>query len=262
MSESFDPAALKRIRDAISNDPQHFPYAVVWPRTPEEIPDDTLQFRVAYLGPEWIGLDEEQGREKLGALYKFCGQTRRQFRNALAFAIPDTTAFRVACETGGQKTADSAAGFMRIYPTLDVPYERGGFQGNAGFRRVPNRLASDPASIFASALDPRELARMVGFGEKDCAGIRRVVFPMADAARWFFCSLSFPRFPSVEPIRGAIAEGIEQGLFGVLRSQELLGLDAIPARLKAQTFSGKKIDPREIKFENGHYLVWGEALRA
>lgn len=244
-------ATMQALERAIRSELRDAPGAVVWPRKSEDIPDDAAGFRLVYLSPEWAGLELAALAEWLDHLTRKWGQTRREFRNAIGFAIPDAVgAYRSIHLPRMGAEACGPVEFLKIEVAA----------GAAG-KSAPERSAKDAGGLhqvmmaalaphFRDAVSPEELAEVIGLGRVDCAGVMRRVFPLADIPRWFFTFLNLPRLRNAEPLRRAVAEGVARGVFDLTSGRGLLALDA-------------EIDPADgmdevdgmDKFPSGAYLV-------
>ncbi len=293
MNADLISSPLDFVRRFLSHELKAHPSAAIWPVASEDIPDETLLFRIAWLGLEWGILDAENLRRNLDDLHRHWGQTRRQFRNALAFVVPDRNGtkraldlaeiilsgtnerkFRAFLQPGllKDKIAEIRAVVFSIYRTIHLPRHGQEYLGETQFDVLP--FALDPHSEkdlleaamrtlephFRSEIAPSELKSILGLGEVDCAGVRRLLFPMSDAARWFFCFLNLPRFRDVQPILQSIRQGIRAGEFGLLRSSELLRLDELESELRAKVLRNVDLPLSDLSLESGSYLVWSGAL--
>ncbi len=231
---------MEATRKSILSDPMRFPYALLWPQSPDDIPDDSSHLRIVYLGPEWLELSPTDAQNQMASWHRLFGQTRRQFRNALLFARPDETAWSMRAQP------------ELLYPTFEAPTVAGDYHGDVSFEEVPRSRLNE---IVRREISPEELADQLGLGRNDASGIYRGLIPLSDAARWFFCFVGFPRFRDVEPIRAAIIQGIESGYFGLIETDKLLALDHPLDELHPQMMTKRKLDSSRVEFKNGHYLI-------
>lgn len=233
--------------------------AVLWPRCPRDIPDDSPCFRIAYLRPEDARLDEPALIARLNELHRLWGQTRRQFRNGLGFAVMDLAgADRFARE---KSIANFRAAYRRIY----LPEDGRSSWGETRFVRVDFACGETSAlhdsamqalgEKIRSEISAEEFASWIGLERVDCSGIVRSLFPMADAGSWFFRFLGFPRFRDLSPLRTAILGGIREGRFGILRSNKLLRLDKAYEEIRTEVLTGAGADESAVVFERGYYLA-------
>lgn len=125
--------------------------AVVWPADSGRVPDRKPRFQVAFLAPANALTDRDE-QEKLARDWtEHCGPLKRQYRNALAFAVPDPVKLEAARAAGRlllsaqalvrekdrhslgaedvselqrrekQYGADLAAAVRQLYPTVLLP---------------------------------------------------------------------------------------------------------------------------------------------
>jgi len=248
----------QHLRKHLPADPGH----IIWPRATTDIPDDTMILRVAFLPPDVADCNRSVLVRRLDQLHRFWGQTRRQFRNALIFALPDQ----------GAVSKSEQALVSELYNQLAIPLKGSGHGGSSEFEFVPlpvPELGRDTLdgligealkSYLRTELAPSEIIRITGLGQKDCAGIMREVFPVADIARWIFSFLTLPRLRDVEPIQKSIARGVAEGLFGFVRTNHLLELDRFPLELKAEVQMKVALDPAGIDFNGNAYLILPDAV--
>jgi hypothetical protein len=274
------PAAVGAIRAALERELAGREDAVLWPGEPLDIPDATMLFRVAYLGPEFAGSAEDEIRRRLDTLLRFWGQTRRQYRNALAFAMPNPVRWKdlirrraAPNDFAGAEALPSAEELIGCYDSIVLPSKSEGF----GVRGELDRAAVRPpegrslhdgvlASLDPYLLELIETELVVGLiqlGEIDGVGVRRLLFPLGELARWFFCFLGFPRVRGVGVIRNCVREGIATGRFGLLRQKRLLPLDALDEDQRRRVILHRRLADDEIDFSiDGGYLVAREGCPA
>jgi hypothetical protein len=157
-----------------------------------------------------------------------------------------------------------------------VPYQAGSYCGDVAFKRLSGSRAwtltdrgfeieggaGNPPALTTSRLEPQNLAQRIGLGAVDASGIRRRIFPLADAARWYFSFLGFPRLENIEPLRVAVIEGVKAGEFGLVRVADRPALDHLPLEIAKSTRFGAAIHPAEIQFHEHDYLVTPEAFKS
>lgn len=272
------------------------PEAVFQPRDSEEIPDEPYRFRLAYMGLEWADLDDDERFRRLDELHRLRGRTRRQFRNGLAFVLPDRAgrdealraAERLLSEAGETIKAIERAHYegkgldtlhgrlFRLYGHICIPRADQDYVGPTRFDVVPLGMDHLEASLhegamarlaarFRATIAPEELRSILGLGRTDAAGVHRVLFPMSEAGRWFFSFVNLPRFRDADPIRRAVAEGIARGVFGLLRNKGLHELDRLPGSgsgAAGDLIFERPFSPGDVEFEGGSYLVDGDEIRA
>ena len=215
--------------------------AVVWPNDSGQIPDGVQGFRVAYLPPDW-----DERSQPLERLVATCGEAPRRFKNALALAIPDRATFNSARQVARTTLAvesllsrtsrhnfspeqvaelrERATAASRKLPSLmGHAYERvavpvGGEAGGVRFEEVSlstvlaagrglhERVRDALSHHVFDRLTPARLAAVAKLNERGVAWCERL-------AEDFFAYFELTKLWSLEAVRGAIAEGVSNGLF-------------------------------------------------
>lgn len=218
--------------------------AVIWAREPGEVDDKVARFRVVYLHPEWEGTTPD--------LAEFITAGQRRYKNALALAVPSTTAFDRARHSARTSLAVSrliAAKSRHQFTDeqLDELTER----KTIADRELAATVADSyerlvlPKSVSGDqvAFDEVNLATVLGGGRglhdrvKD--GLGNHVFETLTASRLrtmsrvaedrvaacdglvdsVYSYLGLPRlWEPLGPLSQAIASGVEKGLFGYCAS--------------------------------------------
>jgi hypothetical protein len=80
---------LNRVRAALADALRNAPGAVIWPDTSARINDRVPRLQIAYLDLKWCGLSEAELEDYLSQWLDFCGTTRRDYKNGVAFTVPD-----------------------------------------------------------------------------------------------------------------------------------------------------------------------------
>lgn len=232
---------------------------VIRPAATEEIPDDTLRFRVVVPGGDWTGLSDAAREARMDQYQREWARTRRALRNAVAFVPPEGEG------SGGLRyralwfprpgSPDSSRGTLERI-SLGLP---------AGDEANPVAIATAVERLLASRLRdeiaPDEIKRLVRLGETDAAGVRRNLFPLREAIRWFFC---FPGWPAVAdeiPLLRAVVQGIGESVFGLVESDGLLPLDLTDPTTAGVVRIGCRVPEGDLAARDRFWLVDPAVLR-
>jgi hypothetical protein len=248
-------------------------HALLWPEDSRAIPDGEPVFRVAYLGPAFTELDEAEIMEQVRTLVDKHGPGHREYRNAIAFAVPGRNALdqaraaarlllaigsllalvkrkRLTLEreqvdelTERQKgvASDLAGAVERLYEQVLVP--------------VPDRQGAAPF-----ALETMDLRAQLTAGRDLHARIldalRKHVFDTLTPARlvaltklgqerdfvateelmkWFFSYFDFPKLKEETALRSAIARGTA-GVLGYVSAAHIEEGVVVPSRTELIRF--------------------------
>lgn len=63
--------------------------SILWPKDSVAIPDRVAQFTVVYLGPDWAEKSRESATEDALQWLEYRGNDKREYKNALAFVLPN-----------------------------------------------------------------------------------------------------------------------------------------------------------------------------
>jgi predicted AAA+ superfamily ATPase len=265
--------------------------ALLWPEDSKAIPDGEPVFRVAYLAPAFTELDEAEIMEQVRSLVDKHGPGHREYRNAIAFAVPGRNTLdraraaarlllaigslltqvkskRLALEreqvdelTERQKgvAADLAGAVERLYEQVLVP--------------VPDRQGAAPF-----ALDTMDLRAQLTAGRDLHARIldalRKHVFDALTPARlvalaklgqerdfvateelvkWFFSYFDFPKLKDETALRDAIARGTAD-MLGYVSAAHMEEGAVVPSRTELVRF-GAPTPEDEIDLGPGCFVL-------
>ena len=215
---------------------------VLWPVDSAAIRDGVRAFQVAYLRPDWT-----PGHQALAELVRQCGDAPRRHKNGLALVEPDGQVFDQARQAARTKLAIEAllsrssrhnfspeqteelrdrakaadrrlASLMgQAYGRVAVPVGTDPESGIrfetidlgtilGGGRGLHERVREALSHQVFDRLTPARLAAVAHLGERGFAWCD-------DLAAHFFTFFELTKLWSLDPLRGAIAEGVEKGLF-------------------------------------------------
>jgi hypothetical protein len=103
---------------------------------------------------------------------------------------------------------------------------------------------------------PSKLLSLTHLGEvKDDTGKSIDYIPCDRLMTWFFSYLDFPKLLSVNALRRCIAKGVKDGRFGYVGVARLNEQGAIEVDKPRNVYFEQDIDPEEIDFSQGAYLL-------
>lgn len=223
----------------------------LWPEDANAIPDQQPTFIIAYLGPDWADLGQDEIEVKARQWIELRGNTRRQHKNGLALAIPaadrlsearQLTRTLLAIESiigaKGRHNLSTAqveelrgraqdiasklqASLKSLYTLLALPIESTETDDPMAIHLID--LRAQPLSgeklqerilealrhwVF-DRVTPAKLVNLTKLGQQD---VQRL--DCATLVSYCFSFLSFPKLRGVEPLRAAIAQGVQDGIFG------------------------------------------------
>jgi hypothetical protein len=270
---------------------------VIWPTTPENIPDKDPVFRVAYLPPDAAALDDAERGKHAAALLDTKGAERRSYRNALAFAVPLPNGLdraRVAARQAlGLEQLDKDVRAKRVNLDDDQRHELQDRRSavakelRAAVEQlyqlvlvpVPDKEGSDPFTFDEVHLRA-QLGLSLSLHRRVLEGLRKHVFTTVTPARLakliglgtartfaatelvmesFFTDLGFPKLRDGEAVRVAIGLGARD-TFGYVTGVERVDgvLTATPTTVVKV---GHAVEALEIDFGPGSFVTTTELAR-
>lgn len=268
--------------------------AVVWPKKSSEIPDKP-RLLVAYLPLEFAGKPTSQQDSWALEVLSYYGEDLRNFRRALALAVPDMrqvegvrraakylvaaervktrrAAYRLTKEQIDQlqerKDTELAAfksGLRSLYTAIWVLGHREG-------QPVVEKLALGGRPLRAQGLHERlmeYLKEVEGrttetlkphkllefFGEKP-DGSRRAAIETKTLRDYYFGSPAAPVVPvDEEVLQRAVADGVRQGMFAYTWKDRVRQESGLPRVRAADAALGREVSPDEIDLERGCLLL-------
>ncbi len=234
-------------------------HAVVWPEGPEQVADEPGVFQIVYLPPDWR--PEEHALDRWVEFAR--GNTRRKYRNGIGFAVPQVGSFDAARRAARTLVAiarlldrarrvgmskeqreeledrrntaqrELEAALKSAYERLLLPvglasdgveYETFDLTTTlASGRTLHQRVRDALANFVFDRMEPSRVARIARLNENGYAFCERVG---KDAFSFF----EHTKLWSLEPLRDAIARGVEAGAFAyVVDAQMENGTLARPA---------------------------------
>lgn len=265
--------------------------AVLWPPDSSAIPDGEATFRIVYLGPDFASLNPDEIAAKVENLIEYRGSSRREFRNAVAFAIPGRLALdrarsaarlllavesllegvkkkRIGVEKEQSEelqerrrgaAADLAGAVDRAYELILVP--------------IPDRNGNRPFAL--ESIDLRaHITTGREFHSRMMDALRKHVFASVTPARlvtlsklgddrdflageelvkWFFSYFDFPKITDEQALRAAIARGTAD-LLGYVSAAKVENGSVVPSRKELVRF-GQPIAEDEVDLGPGCYIL-------
>jgi hypothetical protein len=220
---------------------------VIWPDSSEKVNDHLPLFQVVYLPLEWSSfIDENELRERLTTWLEYVGKQRRDYKNALAFALPGNLASDnllgaarevMAIEAlikqqrqfnfnqeqmdelrGRGKTAANRLknGIVSLYERVAVPVAEATMYSwqfielqSRTNAKVHERVmgALQEARLIFDSITPDKLISLTRLTDTK-------VIKTSDIVGWFFSVLSFTRLTNASVITTAIARGVGDSKLG------------------------------------------------
>lgn len=264
---------------------------IVWPNSPDDIPDKDPVFRVAYLPPDAAALDEAERRKQVAVLLDTRGAERRSYRNALAFAVPVANGLdraRVAARQAlGLDQLDREVRAKRVELDDDQRHELQDRRSAVAKELraaaeqlyqlvlvpVPDKKGNEPFAF--DAVDLRaQLGLSLSLHRRVLEGLRKHVFTSVTPARVtqliglgtartfaatqqvmesFFTDLGFPKLRDAEAIRAAIGLGARDS-FGYVTAVEVVD-GALVATPATAVRVGQPVDALEVDFGPGSFVT-------
>jgi len=265
--------------------------ALIWPVDSGAIPDHDPWFRIAYLPPEDSGTDDETLRQRAEDCVENAGPRRRDFKNAIAFAVPGAAALdRCRAAARSLMAVEALEDDIKASRITVQPEQREDLSDRRRGAAAELEAAAD--SLYQMLLVPvpdRQGSRPFTFDTVDLRaqltagrdlhtrlldGLRKYVFdsitpariatltklgterdwvPCSDLPAWFFTFLDFPKLSSPEALRSAVAAGTAD-TFGYVASASIEEDLLVPARPDLVRF-GERTPSDEIDFGAGSYLL-------
>lgn len=248
-TKKFDGDEVRRrVQAVLERALQNARGAVIWPENSGRVNDRIPALQIVYLPLDWVTIsDEAELINRLGEWLEFSGNTRREYKNALAFAIPGyTSADNVAgaarealaieslirdkkrfnfnadqlkeLEDRGRKCEDRLSrGMFGLYdrlalpvPADDTPYEWRFIELQSRSETVLHeRLlgALRDGRLVFDTITPDRLIALTALSTDKMIETGRIV-------TGFFAYLNFTRLTAAEALAAAIARGVSEGKMG------------------------------------------------
>ncbi len=266
----------------------------LWPREPGQIPDREPVFTLAYLPLEWAERSEVEVEAHVRHLLDHRTGGKREFRNALGFAVPARqpaevarTAVRAVLAIEELKRQRKRHNFSpEQLEELDERRRRAEDDLTGALRKlyevvkIPVAAETGPEALRLETVDLRaQLASRRTIHERLLDGLRRWVHgdvrphklvaltrlgqpegrefvSCAELVGWFFGILDFPKLLDEGALRIGIAEGIGAGQFGYVPAARLDGQGGLVVDAPALIrFGLPKPPPEEIDLSPEAYLL-------
>ena len=224
---------------------------VLWPRESIAVTDRLTQFSVVYFGHEWAEKSREEVLSEATKWVEQRGNDKRDYKNALAFVLPNKAQMDKARKTGRTAAAiESLLNQKSKYKFSPEEQEElkdkakdASSQMNASLRRlydyilipVPNDDSSSPIRLELVDLQA-QLNTSQNLQERVLDALKNYVFDSItpsklvrlsninstdqpylvgdDLVSYFFRFPNFPKMLGTEPIKRSILKAVEQGQIG------------------------------------------------
>ena len=227
-------------------------YALLWPDDSNSIPDERPEFIIAYLSPDWVELGRDEIELRVRQWIELRANTRRKYKNGLALAIPNRDQLDQARQLARNILAVDAmmsartrynlspdqveglrarmtdltgkmqAALRAIYALVALPIEGSANSDPMDITWID--LKAQPLSgetVQERVLDalrhwvfdrvtPAKLVTLTKLGQAE----GRTTLDCATLVGYCFSYMTFPKLKGIEPIRTAIAQGVQDGIIG------------------------------------------------
>ncbi len=102
---------LQKIREELGKTLHNSAKVVLWPKDSAAVPDREPQFNTVYLSPEWAHKSPETILTEVMSWLEHRGNDKREYKNALAFVIPNKAQIDKACKAG--RTVEAIASLIK-----------------------------------------------------------------------------------------------------------------------------------------------------
>ena len=243
---------LEKIRNELSKSLQtNNGKAILWPKDSTAIGDRTPEFNIAYLGADWAEKSRDAAITEAMVWLESRGSDKREYKNALAFVVPNKLQMdkaRKAGRTGEAITSliNQKAKYKFTAEDLEELTQKGKDANNeisAAVRRlydyvllsVPNTDGINPLRLEIIDLQS-QLNTSQNLQERVLDALKNYVFDSITPSKltrlsgleaespgyitgdelvsFFFRFPTYPKILSVEAVKQAILKAIQQGLMG------------------------------------------------
>lgn len=237
---------LNRIKAALTEALRNAPGAIVWPENSARVNDRVPRLQIAYMPLSWSGYSDEELRRELTQWLEYCGVTRREYKNGVAFGLPsyitadqaqkhalellaieslirDKRRFNFNEEQMHELNERQAAVLRSLTSSVSALYEKVAVPVAARDKDAPylwrtldlqNRgEASVQQRVVAALADTYFLFETVTPDKLVALTFlsERQILPLDQVVKEFYTSLDFPRLLDADRLRDAITQGTGSG---------------------------------------------------
>ncbi|MBN1287263.1 MAG: ATP-binding protein [Anaerolineae bacterium] len=271
--------------------------AVRWPVDSAAIPDHEPVFRVVYLRLDWAAKEGEVLERDLRAWLENRGSGKREYLNALAFAVPSREQGDLARQSARQLLAigsllkqkskyrfsneqlaelmelrDGAAGVLdaalgQLYEQVYFPAPNR--EGDAAYQMEMINLRARVSSVREIHGRILDVLRMHVFDYVTPGKLVSLTRLGQDAeylscekiVPWFFSYLDFPKLLSTYALQKSVAQGVEDETFGYVAGAWEADGELVVDDARRRVRFGDRLDPTEVDLSRSAYLLAPDLAR-
>lgn len=240
---------LNRVKAALTEALHEAPGAIIWPENSARVNDRVPRLQVVYMPPNWSGLSDDELREHLTEWLEYCGVTRREYKNGVAFVVPsyitadnaqkyaldllaieslirDKRRFNFNDEQLHELNDRRSETLRSLTSSVNALYDQVAVPASAREEGIPyiwrilDLQSRGEASIHQRVIaalsdsyllfDSVTADRLVALTYLS----ERQIIPLDQVVKEFYASLDFPRLIDANLLRDAISQGVGAGKLG------------------------------------------------
>ena len=237
---------LNRVKAALTEALQNASGAIIWPENSARVNDRIPRLQIAYMPLNWSSLSDDELDQELTKWLEYCGVTRREYKNGVAFAIPsymtadnaqkhaldvlaieslirDRRRFGFNDEQRQELESRRADALRSLSTSANALYEKVSVPSAVRGESTPytwdtldlqNRgEASIQQRVVAALIEKYQLFETVTADKLVALTYlsERQIVPLDQVVKEFYSSLDFPRLVDADLLRDAIARGTSGG---------------------------------------------------
>lgn len=240
---------LNRVKTALTEALREAPGAIIWPESSARVNDRIPRLQVVYMPLNWSSLSDDELQEHLTEWLEYCGVTRREYKNGVAFVVPsyitadnaqkyaldllaieslirDKRRFSFNDEQLCELNDRRAETLRSLTSSVNALYDQVAVPASAREEGIPYTWrildlqsrgeASIHQRVIAALSDPYLLFDSVTADKLVALTYlsERQIIPLNQVVKEFYASLDFPRLIDADKLRDAISQGVEAGKLG------------------------------------------------
>lgn len=240
---------LNRVKTTLTEALREAPGAIIWPENSARVNDRIPRLQVVYMPPNWSGLSDDELREHLTGWLEYCGVTRREYKNGVAFVVPgyitadnaqkyaldllaieslirDKRRFNFNDEQLYELNERRSETLRSLTSSVNALYDQVAVPASAREEGIPYTWrtldlqsrgeASIHQRVIAALSDPYLLFDSVTADRLVALTYlsERQIIPLDQVVKEFYASLDFPRLIDANLLRDAISQGVGAGKLG------------------------------------------------
>jgi len=240
---------LNRVKAALSEVLREAPGAIIWPENSARVNDRIPRLQIVYMPLNWSGLSDDELREELTGWLEYCGVTRREYKNGVAFVVPsyitadnaqkyardllaieslirDKQRFNFNDEQLHELNDRRADALRSLTSSVNALYEKVAVPAPAREEGIPYTWRIlDLQSRGETSIHQRVMAALrdsyLLFDSVTADKLvaltylsERQIVPLDQVVKEFYASFDFPRLIDANLLRDAISQGVRAGKLG------------------------------------------------